>query len=61
MKNTKRCENCIWFDKCAQETACEDYDPISFDEAEGEQIAEYENDLRDRVEDYRELVDEQNS
>lgn len=61
MKNTKKCENCIWFDQCAQEVTCDDYYPASVDKAEVDQIAEYENDLQDRHAYYQELVEEQNS
>ena len=61
MKNTKKCENCIWCDQCAQEVACDDYSPVSLEEEEADQIAEYESDLQDRHEYYQGLVEEQNS
>lgn len=61
MKNTKKCENCIWFDQCTQEGVCDDYTPVSLEEEEAEQIAEYESYLQDRHEYYQELVEEQNS
>lgn len=61
MKNTKKCENCVWFDTCAQEVACGDYSPVSVEEEEIAQLEEYEDDLRNRHEDYQELIEEQNS
>lgn len=61
MKNTKKCENCIWFDQCAQGVTCDDYFPVSIEEEEAEQVAEYERDLRDRHEYYQELIGEHNS
>lgn len=61
MKNTRKCENCIWFDKCAQEIACDDYCPASYEEEEAELVSEYKNGLQRRHEYYKELVEEQNS
>ena len=60
MKNINKCENCIWCDQCAQNEVCADFTPLSFTEADIHS-EEYEADLRDRVECYQELIDEQNS
>ena len=61
MNNIKKCEKCIWFDKCANEVVCDDYCPAELNDEEVEQVAEYENDLRDRFQYYKELIEEQNS
>lgn len=54
----KTCENCYWFDKCQDaEKRCEYYDPVVC----GENIIrrEYEESLKERVEEYNDLVIEQ--
>ena len=54
----KTCENCYWFDKCQDaERRCEYYDPVVC----GENIIrrEYEESLKERVEEYNDLVIEQ--
>ena len=61
MKFTRKCENCIWVDQCAQEVACEDYCPASQDELEEIQCDEFNSDLKDRHEYYHEQIEEQNS
>lgn len=61
MKHVNKCENCIWFDQCHEEEACDYYSPVSFDEQEATDIEEYEKDLRVRHEIYMEQVYEQNS
>ena len=30
----KKCENCIWFDKCHEGEACDNYEPSSLEEQE---------------------------
>lgn len=60
MKN-KKCENCIWFDKCGSETPCDDYYPVSEEEAAEMQLKEYRSDLLDRHEEYRGQVEEQDA
>ena len=61
MENTKKCEGCVWYDQCAQEFACEEYSPLSEEELTDMMIDEYEQDIRDRDEYYKELIEEQNS
>jgi hypothetical protein len=54
----KTCENCYWADKCPDAgKRCEYYDPI----IGGENIVrrEYEESLKERVEEYNDLVREQ--
>ena len=57
----KKCESCIWYDKCHEEEACEYYEPTSTEEQELAEKAEYEEDLRMRHELYQEQVEEQNT
>ena len=61
MIDVKKCQNCIWYDQCGQDVACEDYDPVSPAEDEARVIQEYYDDLRERDEYYKEQIDEQNS
>lgn len=56
----KKCENCIWFDQCHEDEACENYEPASIDEQEAMEIAEYAADLQMRHELYQEQVLELN-
>ena len=56
---SKKCENCIWFDQCHEDEACEYYDPASTEEQEAMQIAEYNADLLMRHELYEEQIAEQ--
>ena len=58
MKCTK---NCYWYFKCKNhENQCEYYDPIY--EFENLIIRkEYEESLKERVEDYQEIIEEQDS
>ena len=57
----KRCKNCIWFDQCGIDVACEDYDPVSDEEREAEAVNKYEQDLRCRHELYSKQIKEQDS
>lgn len=50
-----RCEDCVWFEQCGSDEACELYDPV---EGDGEE--DYLSDLRMRQEAYDEQLDEQN-
>ena len=59
MKYTRQCENCIWFDQCHEDEACDCYEPASIDEQEAIEIAEYEADLHIRYDIYQELIVEQ--
>ena len=61
MNTIKDRKNCIWFDQCHEDEACESYDPVSFEEQEAMDIEAYEEDLRMRHEIYMEQVKEQNS
>lgn len=59
MKHTRKCENCIWFDRCREDEACDSYEPASL---EGQEVIDretYEEDLRTRHELYMEQVAEQ--
>lgn len=58
MRYTKKCENCIWFGKCNSAEACDDYYPTGDDTMD---VAFYEQDLKERHEEYMELIDEQNA
>lgn len=55
----KRCSNCYYYDKCGKNSMqrCEFYDPI-FGENKNV-ITEYEESLKERVEEYEELIEEQ--
>ena len=56
----KYCKNCIWFEQCAQDCACEDYDPISLEESEANEVGEFNADLEERHTLYNEQIEEQN-
>ena len=53
------CKNCIWFDKCGCETACEYYETETLDEASSRM--EYIKDLYERDILYKQQIEEQNS
>lgn len=54
----KTCENCYWADKCSDAgKRCEYYDPIIG--SENIALREYMQDLREREQEYKELVREQ--
>ena len=54
----KTCKNCYWYEQCARKAGrCEDYFPVY---GFGRIIqAEYEDSLKERVEEYEDLVAEQ--
>lgn len=58
----KNCKDCYWYDKCEDrcddEVECDYYEPLNDEEIA---IAEYENDLKERAQEYQNLIDEQNS
>lgn len=54
------CNNCFWADKCdSAGERCEYYDPIFG--AENIIANEYEDALKERVEDYQDIIEEQNA
>lgn len=53
----KTCTDCLWSDVCSQKSECDCY--TSLGEDEDISIAEYEDDLKLRVEEYEELIKEQ--
>ena len=55
----RKCKNCIWFDQCHEDEACDSYEPASLEEQEEIDAAEYEADLRMRHEHYQSQVSEQ--
>ena len=60
----KTCNNCYWKEQCEKyegfkNQRCEDYDPIF--SAENIIIREYREDLKERLDDYQELIKEQQS
>lgn len=56
----KTCNNCMWADKCPDAgRRCEYYDPIIG--SENIVMREYKQDLKERAEDYQEVINEQNS
>jgi hypothetical protein len=61
MNNMNKCKNCIWFDQCGQENACEDYTPVSEAEYDDMQAKEYNSDLSLRHDICTKLIEEQNS
>lgn len=57
---TRKCEDCIWFDKCnEQESVCEDYYPASEEECDEMLSKQYVADLDERHKYYQELIKEQ--
>lgn len=56
----KKCENCIWFDQCHEDEACDSYEPASLEEQEVMELEAHEEDLRMRHKFYMEQVSEQN-
>lgn len=59
MKYTRKCENCIWFDQCHEDEACDNYEPASLEEQEAIDIEAYDKDLHMRHALYMEQVAEQ--
>ena len=59
MSTIKNCKNCIWFDQCHEDEACDSYEPASLEEQEAMDIEVYEEDLRMRHAYYMEQVAEQ--
>ena len=59
MSTLKNCKNCIWFDQCHEDEACDNYEPASLEEREDMDSTEYARDLRMRHEMYQEQVVEQ--
>lgn len=57
----KKCENCIWCDRCHDSETCEYYESESFKEQEDADIEAYNADLRLRHEIYSAHIAEQNS
>lgn len=56
----KTCKNCYWAIGCEDaRKRCEYYYPLVGNENIA--LREYENDLRDREEEYQKVIDEQNS
>ena len=60
MSKTVKCENCMWYDRCQDSEACECYEPLSSEEQETIDIAEYKSDLHMRHRYYQEQISEQN-
>lgn len=56
----RKCENCIWSDKCHEEEACDGYEPAFLEEQEDIDVAAYNADIRMRYEYYQAIVTEQN-
>lgn len=58
----KNCKDCYWYDKCEdrcdEEVECDYYEPLNDEDVT---ITEYENDLKERAQEYQDLIDEQNS
>lgn len=52
----KTCENCINYEVCPAEEACEYYDTISAEELEAMEIEQYEASLRERHDTYMSIV-----
>lgn len=59
IKNTRRCENCIWYDQCGDRGLCDSYESESTEEVVDE--VEYLADLREREGLYAEQVAEQDA
>lgn len=59
MEQTHKCENCIWFDQCHENEACDNYEPASLEEQETIDTEAYEEDLLMRHELYMEQVSKQ--
>lgn len=55
----RSCKGCIWYDECDHEERCDGYYSQKYEE----QLArsEYENDLRERVDTYNEIIEEFNN
>lgn len=59
MSTIKNCKNCIWFDQCYEDEACDSYEPMSIEEQEAVDAEGYERELLMRHEHYQEQIDEQ--
>lgn len=52
------CKNCYWYDKCKNHEVCEDFEPININSIIER---EYEESLKERVDEYQEIIDEFNN
>lgn len=59
--DNKKCEDCIWFDKCGGLATCEWFDSGVLTEQAEESIQFYEDDFAFRTQLYINQVEEQNS
>lgn len=61
MSNKRNCKNCLWYDKCGQDSACEYFEAASDADSIEELTKAYTRDLRERHDYYVGQVEEQNS
>lgn len=59
MSTIKNCQDCIWFDQCCENEACDNYEGASADEQVSMDVMEYEEDLRVRHNLYQRQIAEQ--
>lgn len=55
----KTCDKCIWRDVCRCEDVCDDYSPAEESDEEQDILNTYENDLKERHQEYLALIQEQ--
>lgn len=54
----RKCDNCLWADKCSCDLACEYYEPAYQEEIDRLTEEDYEKDLKDRVTIYQEIIND---
>lgn len=52
----RSCTNCLWADKCGGGKRCEYYDPLY---GHAQAMKEYNDSVQERIDTYREVVEEQ--
>lgn len=57
----RKCERCLWVDKCYDGVPCEYYTPLDDEGDYEDAVEEYEEDLEMRQRTYRNFLQEQSS
>lgn len=55
----RSCDQCLWGLKCGEQKPCEDYTPMFEDDEDEQNAQEYFEELDERQDYYRQLVEEQ--
>lgn len=58
---SRSCRNCIWFEQCHEDEACDCYDPVVLNEQDEADVADYEAELEVRFKTYQRQISEYNN